>query len=69
MDFGHWQKHTICTEQECNEAQKQTFVQCKCNGTQTQINGIERIWNGNFFISAIVFNKDLILELIGCLWL
>ena len=27
--------------------QKQMFVQRKHNGTQTQINSVERKWNGN----------------------
>ena len=38
--------NTICTEREHNETQKQTFVQRNCNGTQTQINSIERKWVG-----------------------
>ena len=70
IDFWKMTKtQTICTEQERNKAQKQTFIEHKRNGTQTQINGIKRKQNGNFFINTTVCNKDLILEQSGCLWL
>ena len=47
--------------------QKQTFVQRKRNGME--INSVERKLNRNCFMNDTVFDKDLILEQSGGLWL